>query len=167
MESGKINCSHTISQHLFHNICCNNQSTLKKIVNVVFNIFTLCIPLIIYRISSYFYEKKLKKVEVELEKVIEEINNRPIEKEYSQIGEEAINFAKQKLLKHKELFLSKKIPFLDKKFKPKNEAIAYLTKIYFHYYKGYGEYYGHSSHSRKKKNAKSRKIAKLTHKQFE
>ncbi len=38
---------------------------------------------------------------------------------------------------------------------------------YYHYYKGYGEYYGHTSHSKKKKKSISRKISKLTHKQFE
>ena len=159
VEAGKI-CSHTISQHLFHNICCNSQPLLKKIAIVALNIITLCIPLIVYNIGyyavalgAYIKEKKIQKAEEKQKKLLK--NNQELKEieekvqkfidgiKDEKIDKEALIFAKQKLsekpsldvlqrvTKRKEI--SYEIRGLETFFGKENEEIVYLAKLYFDY----------------------------------
>lgn len=96
-----IYCIH--SNHLFRHPLCNEQSLLKRIANVVFHIFTLGIPLAIYRCK--FPKTASKKEHLNLQNVgILSVQQTLDAKPYTSLGKEALDFARKKLEKHPEIF---------------------------------------------------------------
>lgn len=62
LSSGATNSLHCVhSYHLFSHPLCEDQSLLKRVVNVAFHVLTLGIPLAIYNIISCCYAKPASK----------------------------------------------------------------------------------------------------------
>jgi hypothetical protein len=70
-------CSHN---HLFEKPFCKSNSLIKKIAIVAFHVFTLCIPLVVYKLINCLSGRvKPQKVDEKLKKEIEEFINKELE----------------------------------------------------------------------------------------
>lgn len=128
------NCIH--SSHLFSNPLCEDQSLLKRIANVAFHVLTLGIPLAIYHILSCCRPKNSSTQSsgnlqtTGINSIQQNISIKP----YSNLGQEALEFARKKLQEHPELapykfFAGWYDP--DTTNQPINSEIALLTTLYW------------------------------------
>lgn len=129
-----LNCIH--SSHLFSNLLCENQSLLKKIANVAFHVLTLGIPLAIYHIISCCRPKTSStQSSGSLQTVgINSVQQNKSIKPYSNLGQEAIEFARKKLQEYPGLTPAKFSGGWygsDKTNQPINPEIALLTTLYW------------------------------------
>lgn len=56
IQARKLQCPH--AHHLFAHPLCKEQSLSKRVARVAFHVFTLCIPLAIYKFIHHFFAKK-------------------------------------------------------------------------------------------------------------
>lgn len=127
-------CIH--SNHLFSDPLCKEQSLLRRILNVVFHVLTLGLPLAIYHTISYCRPKTSSaQSSVNLQSVgINSVQQNKSVKPYSDLGQQALDFARKKLEAHPEI--------APQKFsagwygpantnQPINTEIALLTTLYW------------------------------------
>lgn len=139
-----INCIH--SNHLFSSPLCKEQSLFKRVANIAFHILTLGIPLAIYereKIQSIIHHavswcyshitsrptiENLRKIAIN--SILQDKGIHP----YSNLGQEALEFAKKKLEEHPKIIPTKfSAGFYgpEKTKQPINPAIAFLTTLYW------------------------------------
>lgn len=124
------------SSHLFSNPLCEDQSLLKRIANVAFHVLTLGIPLAIYHIISCCRPKTSsiqRNGNLQTAGINSVQQNKSI-KPYSDLGQEALEFARKKLEEHPELAPQKFSAGWygsDKTNQPINPEIALLTTLYW------------------------------------
>lgn len=130
-------CGH--HNHLFSNYVCENQYLIRKVINIFFNVLTLGIPSLIYRIIACCFPQNRFGINYEIDrnKAVRSAQQSIPIKPYSLLGQEAIDFARKKIKEHpgiKPNLFSAGWNGSSTTHQPRNQEIALLTTLRWEIY---------------------------------